>query len=171
MDRLITKTPKVVLSPLRIPITRSIHLPLNYRQFLFSKPTVKISLLRTSFIGGTMRLGSSSQRNLAPCNRYPTINKCNSRKCLCCKFLNMSSLFFHRLITANFRLILNPKSYEILCMWFMLFLEMYPVVVRNTLGRLVDHLKHVLGNIFFKLKITINFITSFTSTLIKQVIA
>lgn len=108
MDRLITKNPKVVLSPLRIPITRSIHLPLNYRQLLFSKPTVKLSLLRTSFIGGTMRLGSSSQRNLAPCNRYPTINKCNSRKCLCCKFLNMSSFILSSVNNRKFSV--NIKS-------------------------------------------------------------
>ena len=66
MIRLKTKNPKVVLSPLRIPIARSIHLPLNYRQLLFSRPTVKLNLLRTSFIGDTMRLGSSSQRNQAP---------------------------------------------------------------------------------------------------------
>ena len=107
MDRLITKNPKVVLSPLRIPIARSIHLPFNYRQLLFSKPTVKISLPRASCIADSRQQVSNSCRNEAPCSRYPTQKKCSSRKCLCCKYLNRSSFIlssvYNRKFTVNIK--------------------------------------------------------------------
>lgn len=87
------KHARVVISPLRIPITRTTHLPKDYKKLLYSNATVKLSLLRTQPI----RNQTKSFRG-----RYPSINKCNSRKCICCKYLKTNSFVKSSVNNRNF---------------------------------------------------------------------
>ena len=96
MQSLLTKYPKIVISPLRIPVARTIQIPNNYKQLLYGQPTIKINLLRSP-----SNLSHLHKQNTMH-KRYPSIKKCFSRKCICCKFLNNNSFIKSSVNNRNF---------------------------------------------------------------------
>ncbi|KAH3738237.1 hypothetical protein DPMN_044867 [Dreissena polymorpha] len=69
------------------PVNSQLTLPTKHKLYVSGRGNIYTNCIRNN---KTLRYESStpysgkqrcsSQRNQAPCNRYPTINKCNSRK-------------------------------------------------------------------------------------------
>ena len=115
MHRLNKNSLHLNISPLRLHSAASVHIPnTTYNQLFNSKPFVRLSQLKlhsaTSFVTPSINVFNCFQNpkvtlsplknsiirkyskipSLALCKKprvYPTISKCNSKRCKCCNYL------------------------------------------------------------------------------------
>ena len=102
-----THMPSVVISPLKLSSARSCYVPhsfVNNNNIFRNYLQVRLSPLKHTII----KKYNIKQTNFPQrCRVYPSINKCNSKRCGCCNFLSHRSTITSTVNGRTFNSILN----------------------------------------------------------------
>ena len=124
--------PSVYVSPLKLHSATKINLHGVSDSALFKNHLkVRLSPLKSPVLRNSR---SKYRRSVV----YPSISKCNAKRCSCCKHLCCKSTIKSNVNGRQFSLITNSDLIENQLMLFMFYLEKRKIVACNMLAKLVD---------------------------------
>jgi hypothetical protein len=99
------RTPSVVLSPLNLSSVNSFYIPRSINTNIFNNSLrIRLSPIKHTIL----KKYNITTTNYPHRSRvYPSINKCNSKRCGCCNFLSHRSTITSNVNGRTFNVILN----------------------------------------------------------------